>query len=132
MSTNYFDALAQSKDPQTYAIIGAAMEVHREMGRGFAEPVYQESLALELVARKIAFQPHMELCVRYKGQPLKCSYRADFVCFGNVLVEIKALGQITGIERAQVINYLKASGFHRGLLINFGARSLQYERLVWG
>jgi GxxExxY protein len=122
----------QEKDPRTYAVIGAAMEVHRQLGCGFLEPVYQGAMEIELAARNVPFQRQVELLISYKGQPLNCTYRADFICFDKVIVELKALAQIGGIEEAQVINYLKATGFHVGLLLNFGARSLQYKRLVWG
>ena len=119
------------RDPQTYAIIGAAMEVHRELGCGFLEPVYREPLAIELRAREVPFEREVGLPIVYKGQRLPLGYRADFICFGEVLVELKALGQIGAVEDAQVINYLRAARLERGLLINFGARSLQYRRLVW-
>jgi GxxExxY protein len=106
------------------------MEVHAQLGCGFLEAVYQEALAIELKAREISYQPQVELVVPYKGLPLKCTYRADFVCFEAVIVEIKALNKLGGVEEAQLINYLKATGFKVGLLLNFGARSLEYRRFV--
>lgn len=120
------------EDRQTYAVIGAAMEVHKTLGYGFLEPVYHEALAEEFWRREIPFTRQAELDIVYKGRTLATHYRVDFVAFGEVLVEIKALDALTSRERAQMLNYLKASGVRRGLLINFGARSLQYERLVWG
>ena len=122
---------SDKRHPQTYAILGAAMEVHRQLGPGFLEPIYQEATELEYVARTIPFQREVELSVIYKGAPLKSSYRADFICFGEVIVELKALDHLTSREEAQVINYLKATGLQRALLINFGAASLQYKRLVF-
>lgn len=125
------DLQKTSKDPETYAIIGAAMEVHRELGHGFLEAVYQEALAIELTVRKIPFQREVPLPVIYKGQKLATGYRADFVCFENVLVELKAISQLTGADEAQVINEMKATGKQRALLINFGAPSLEYKRRVF-
>jgi GxxExxY protein len=118
-------------DPQTYAVIGAAMEVHRQLGAGFLEAVYQEALALEFNVRGVSFGQQFELPASYKGQPLHCSYRADFICYGSVLVELKALRELGGIEEAQVLNYLKATGLERGLLLNFGRPSLQYKRFAF-
>jgi len=120
-----------NRDPQTYAIIGAAMEVHRQLGHGFLEAVYQEALALELESLEIPFQREVVLPIRYKGNLLQCGYRADFVCFEEVIVELKAISQLTGADEAQTINELKATGLHRALLINFGAPSLEYKRLVF-
>jgi GxxExxY protein len=119
-------------DPQTYSIIGAAMEVHRELGPGFLEAVYQEAMEFELADRQIANQPQVELNIRFKARQLKTKYKPDFVCFGDVIVEIKALKGLTDIERAQVINYLKATGSRRALLMNFGAKQLEFERFVFG
>jgi len=118
------------KDPETFAIIGAAMEVHRELGRGFLELVYQTALALEFQERGIPFKAEMSLPIRYKSRLLTCAYRADFVCFESVIVETKAIVTLTGTDEAQLINELKATGLQRGLLLNFGAVSLEHKRLV--
>jgi GxxExxY protein len=118
------------RDPQTYAIIGAAMEVHRELGAGFLEPAYQEALAVELSARDVPYEREVDIPIVYKGVSLGLHYRPDFVCYGGVLVELKALSHLTTIEDAQVINYLAASRLGRGLLLNFGAPSLQFKRFV--
>jgi GxxExxY protein len=118
------------RDKRTYAIIGTAMEVHRELGSGFLEAVYHEALTIEMTSRNIQFVHEVELPVIYKGQQLATSYRADFICFDKVIVEIKALGELNTLHEAQILNYLKATGFEVGLLINFGAESLQYKRFV--
>ena len=120
-----------NKDPQTYEVIGAAMEVHRELGHGFLEAVYQEALAIEMTKRNIPFEREVAVPVAYKGQRLQCSYQADFVCFGKIVVELKAIAQLTGADDAQLINELKATAMNRGLLLNFGAPSLEYKRLVF-
>jgi GxxExxY protein len=120
-----------NKDPQTYEIIDAAMEVHRELGHGFLEAIYQEALAIEMTKRNIPFEREVAVPVEYKGQRLQCSYRADFVCFGEIVVELKAISQLAGADEAQLINELKATNLHRGLLLNFGVPSLEYKRLVF-
>ena len=122
---------ADERDPQTYAIIGAAMEVHRRLGPGFVEPVYQEAFAVELAAQNIPFQREVRFKVVYRDRLLDCSYKADFVCFGEVLVETKALEKLPKVEHAQVINYLKVSGLKGGLLLNFGTERLEYKRFVY-
>lgn len=119
-----------SRDEQTYQIIGAAMEVHRVLKNGFLEQVYQEALAIELCKRQIPHVREAALGITYKGQKLSATYRADFICYNNILVETKALSQLSNNEKAQVINYLKATGHELALLINFGQPSLQYRRIV--
>ena len=106
------------------------MEVHRQLGYGFLEPVYQEALAIEFVRRNIPFVNEIKLPLGYKGLVLETKYCADFICFKSVIVELKALARMSGTEEAQVINYLKATGHEVGMLINFGTRSLQHRRLV--
>jgi GxxExxY protein len=118
-------------DPQTYSIIGAAMDVHNALGCGFLEPVYFEPFEIELMARRIPFQRHVQLPILYKNRLLRKTYCADYICYGEVIVELKALASIGSLEEAQLINYLRAARLERGLLINFGARSLQYKRRVW-
>lgn len=120
---------ADKRDPETYAIIGAAMEVHSTLGHGFLEAVYQEALAVEFTQRNIPFRREVELGIHYKNQKLPTAYRADFVCYDSVIVELKALTAIGNGETAQILNYLKATGFARGLLLNFGTPALQYKRI---
>ncbi len=115
---------------EAYKIIGAAMDVHRELGSGFLEAVYQEALAIEFEKRSIPFDQEKKLEITYKGQLLPKYYEADFICYDKIIVETKALEELTGKHEAQVLNYLKATGFKLGLLINFGAESLDYRRLV--
>ncbi len=121
---------ASERDPRTYAVIGAAMEVHRVLGNGFLEPVYHHALAIEFAKREIPAQSEVELPVFYKDVLLRPSYRVDFVCFDSLLVEIKALSRLSGSEEAQVLNYLKASRFSTALLLNFGVSSLFFQRFA--
>lgn len=118
------------RDPRTYTIIGAAMEVHRQLGCGFLEGVYQEAFAMELRDREIPFSRELIFPVTYKGRRLHNHYRPDFVCFDKVVVELKALDRLSPVEESQLINYLKVTGYQTGLLLNFGARSLQKRRFV--
>jgi GxxExxY protein len=122
---------AQSADKETYAIIGAAMTVHRELGYGFLEAVYQDALEKEFQFLNIPYRRECRLPIFYRGQQLNSFYQVDFICFDSVIVELKALQQLSGTEEAQVINYLRASNLHRALLLNFGTKSLQHKRLVF-
>jgi GxxExxY protein len=116
---------------EVFEIVGAAMEVHTELGNGFLEPVYQESLEIELALRKIPFESQKRLDLFYKGVELKKEYIPDFVCYGKIIVEIKALERLTNIEYAQIINYLKATNLKVGVLINFtGKGKLEWKRFV--
>ena len=115
---------------EAYAIIGAAIEVHKALGCGFLEPVYQEALEIELAARGIPYKAQAELQIRYKDQILAKTYTADFICFDQIIVEIKAIPALASREEAQVINYLNASSLQLGLLVNFGSESLEWKRLV--
>jgi GxxExxY protein len=121
--------LSQERSPLSYAVIGAAMEVHNELGSGFLEAVYQEALGNELGRRGIRYRREMPVPIHYKGDPLGTPYRADFLVDGHLLVELKAVAGLGRIEEAQVIHYLKATRLPAGLLINFGAASLQVRRL---
>ncbi|TWU00205.1 hypothetical protein Pla108_11510 [Botrimarina colliarenosi] len=116
---------------ESYAIVGASFEVYNDLGCGFLEAVYQEALQLELAARQIPFTPQSVVQVHYKGQPLLQAYRADLVCYGSILVELKAVSHLTDEHRAQLLNYLHATKLPLGLLINFGhSKGLQHERYL--
>lgn len=119
-------------DPQTHAIIGAAMEVHSILGHGFLEAVYQQALAEEFRHCGIPFEREHDIPITYKGVILNVSYRADFLCYDDVVVELKAIASLTTVDEAQLLNYLKGTGTRRGLLLNFGSPSLQYIRRVLG
>jgi GxxExxY protein len=119
-------------DSQTFAIIGAAMEVHKELGSGFLEAVYPAALEREFSIRNVPFVSEPLLPIFYKGISLPCTFRADFVCYESVVVEIKAASQLHPAHIAQVLNQLKAAGCHRGLPINFGSASLEHKRIVKG
>jgi GxxExxY protein len=119
-----------SGDPRTYAILGAAMEVHRCLGPGFLEAVNQEALAVELEVRGIPFRREVELPVIYKGHVLKTTYREDFICFESVILELKTIAKLGANEEAQILNYLKATGYEVGLLVNFAETRLAYRRFA--
>lgn len=115
---------------EVYAIVGAAMEVSNVLGSGFLEAVYQEALQLELSARRIPFVAQSAISISYKGRILRATYIPDFICYDQIIVEIKALKALTSIEEAQLLNYLKATGRPVGVLINFGAPKLEWKRMV--
>ena len=112
---------------ECYKIIGAAMKVHRLLGAGFLESVYQEALEIEFQRQGIPFEREKELRISYDGIELQQFYKADFVCYGNIIVELKAVSSLDKVHYAQVINYLKATNNKLGLLINFG----NHEELIW-
>jgi GxxExxY protein len=113
---------------ESYAILGACFNVYNDKGCGFLEPVYQECCEIELAYQNIPHLAQKELELSYRGQVLRQSYRADFVCYGKIILEIKALSQLTDEHRAQVINCLNATGMKLGILVNFGHhRTLEYE-----
>ncbi len=116
---------------ESYAIVGACFEVYKEKGNGFLEAVYQECLVMELADRGIPFAEQPKLALAYKGRPLRLSYQPDFLCFGKIVVEIKAVKSLADEHRAQTINYLKATGHQLGLLVNFGHHpKVESERFV--
>ncbi|MFM2002457.1 MAG: hypothetical protein RI963_1883 [Planctomycetota bacterium] len=116
---------------ESYLVMGACFEVYKQMGCGFLEPVYQECLEKELLIRAIPFRTQVELELRYKTEPLKQKYKPDFICYDKIILEIKSLKSLNDEHRAQVYNYLKATGFKLGLLVNFGHnQQVQYERIV--
>ena len=115
---------------EVYEIVGAAMDVHRELGCGFLEAVYQEGFLIELIGRKMPFESQKQLPIYYKDKRLEKEYYADVVCYGKIIVELKALDRLTPKEESQILNYLKASRLKVGVLINFGAPSLEWKRFV--
>ncbi len=114
---------------KTYTIIGAAMEVHKQLGCGFLEAVYGDALAIEFSQRNIPFEREKVFEINYKGKRLNHTYVADYVCYGNLIVELKAVDKLLDVHRSQVINYLHISNSPLALLINFGQPSLEFERL---
>ena len=116
---------------EVYRIVGAAIEVHRELGHGFLEAVYQEALGLEMRAAGIPFREQVAIEVHYKGHVLNKGYVCDVLAFGEVIVEIKAIPHLSHLETAQLLNYLRATGKPIGLLLNFGSKGkLEWERMI--
>jgi GxxExxY protein len=116
---------------EVFAIIGAAIEVHKELGSGFLEAVYLEAMEMELTDQHIPFEPRKQLSITYKDRQMKKGYEADLICFGQIIAELKALDFLTSKESAQLLNYLKATSMRVGLLINFGSQGrLEWKRFV--
>ena len=116
---------------EVYAIVGAAMDVYWQLGRGFLEPVYQEALGVEFRRRRIPFAAQEEIVIFYKGEALKKKYSADFICYGQIIIELKALEGLCGRDVGQLLNYMKATRLNIGLLINFGGPvRLEWHRYV--
>ena len=116
---------------ESYQIMGACFEVYKEKGSGFSEPIYQECLTCELGLQKIPHGEQVELPLKYKGRPLKQKCKPDYICYEKIILEIKAVSKLNEAHRAQVHNYLKATGFKLGLLVNFGHYpQLEWERIV--
>lgn len=116
---------------EVYEIIGAAMEVYWQLGRGFLEPIYQEAFEIELSRRGLPFEPQKELTIVYKGHPLEKKYVADMICFNQIVVELKALDRLTGVDEGQLLNYMRMTRIGVGLLINFGSQvKLEWKRYV--
>ena len=116
---------------EVYSINGAALEVHNNLGNGFLEPVYQEAFEIELATRQVPFLSQCEISIHYKEYQLQKKYRADLVAFERIIIELKAAENLTSIDESQIINYLKATRYRLGLLINFGASKLEWKRLIY-
>ena len=114
---------------ESYAITGCLISVHRELGCGFLEKVYQEALEREFLAAGIPYEKEKVLRINYKGKPLEQVYVADFVCYGKIIIELKTVSELAPIHKAQVLNYLKATGFELGILANFASESLECKRI---
>lgn len=117
------------EDPETYRIIGAAMQVHRSLGHGLLESAYQEALEIEFEEQGIPARREVALPLHYRGRPLKTCYRMDFVCFGDIVVELKANGGLGPADIGQAIHYVRGGGMRKGLLLHFGTLSLEVRRI---
>ncbi len=122
--------MLEQSDPQTDAVVLAAREVYRVLGHGLHAAVYQEALGIEFAVRNIPFIRDAPLSVMYKGEVLPCQFRADFVCYSSVIVDVKAVAQVSAAEDAEIINFLKVSRLPTGLLLNFTGGNLQHKRYV--
>ena len=127
-NADYYCECMRTRENDTYAVIGAAMEVHNQLGCGFTEKVYQDALEREFQLQHIPYEREVRMRVMYKGEELQSDFIPDFVCYGKVIVELKAVQELEDMHRAQAINYGKVSGHPVSLLINFGNTSLEYER----
>jgi len=116
---------------ECYQIIGCCMEVHNQLGGGFREAVYQEALELEFIEQDLPYVREKKMRIKYKKQILKKKYFADFLCYDEIVVELKAVTELTNIHKGQLFNYLKASDKRLGMLINFGHEKLEYKRFIF-
>jgi GxxExxY protein len=123
--------IPDADDPRTYAIIGAAIEVHRVLGAGFLEIFYKDALAIELALRGLPFRRELPIAIEYKGRPIRGDYKMDFVCYEEIVLEVKARSNTGPADHAQVISYLASSKHRVGLLLNFGGAKLEQKRFVW-
>jgi GxxExxY protein len=140
LSTNYTYSPSEDKKKnsnfnllfkdESFRIIGASMEVHNNLGCGFLEPIYQEAMEKEFTLQKTPFKAQCPIRIRYKGTFFEKTHTADFVAFENIIVEIKAIEKFNDLHTSQVLNYLKATNLHLGILVNFGAKSLQSKRII--
>jgi len=131
MEPEDIDRPAMLYQRETYDILGACFEVYNVMGNGFVEPVYQECLKVEFKLKGLQFVPQVELSLIYKGHLLEQKYKPDFVVFDKIIVELKAVKQLADEHRAQILNYLKATNYRVGLLVNFGhSPRVEHERFI--
>jgi len=115
---------------EVYKIIGAAMEVHKELGCGFLEAIYEEALTREFKQQNIPFEQQKQITISYKGEKLQKYYVADIICYHQIIVELKTAATIASEHGAQILNYLKATQYKIGVILNFGTTSLQYKRFI--
>jgi GxxExxY protein len=115
---------------ECYQIVGCCMEVHKQLGGGFREAVYQEALEIEFIDHNLPFEREKKMKIKYKGQILRKKYFVDFLCFNEVIIELKAVSELTNNHKGQLFNYLKASEKRLGILVNFGTEKLEYKRFI--
>ena len=131
VKNSMFKPPSDTGDARTFGIIGAAIEVHRVMGSGYLEKFYKQALGIELTQRKIPFDIEVPCVIQYKGRQLSGEYHMDFVCHGDVVLEVKARSSTGPADQAQVLNYLASSNHSIGLLLNFGTSRLEHKRFIW-